>query len=45
MVNNLGLQSPLNSPRNWAFKTPIAFGIEARSYINPDLAFSMDLGI
>ena len=43
-VNNLSLRSPLNSPGDWAFNTPLAFGIEARSYINKDLAFSMDAG-
>jgi len=43
-VNNLGLSSPLNSPGDWAFETPLAFGIEARSYYNSDLAFSLDAG-
>ena len=43
-VNNLGLRSPLNSPGDWAFQTPIAFGIEARSYFNKDLALSLDAG-
>lgn len=43
-VNNLGLRSPLNSPGDWAFETPLAFGIEARSYFNKDLAFSIDVG-
>jgi hypothetical protein len=41
-VNNLSLRSPLNSPGDWAFETPLAFGIEARSYYNEDLAISID---
>ena len=41
-VNNLSLRSPLNSPGDWAFSTPFAFGIEARSYYNKDLAFAVD---
>jgi hypothetical protein len=43
-VNNLGLRSPLTSPSDWGFSTPFSFGIEARSYINSDLAFTMDAG-
>ena len=43
-VNNLSLRSPLNSPGDWAFNTPLALGIEARSYINKDLAFTADAG-
>ena len=41
-VNNLSLRSPLNSPGDWAFNTPLAFGIEARSYYDMDLAFAVD---
>lgn len=41
-VNNLSLRSPLNSPGDWAFNTPLALGIEARSYYNSDLAFALD---
>ncbi len=43
-VNNLGLRSPLNSPGDWGFENPVAFGIEARSYFNKDLAFTVDVG-
>lgn len=43
-VNNLSTRSPLNSPGDWAFQTPLAFGIEARSYFNNDLALSIDAG-
>jgi len=43
-VNNLSLRSPLNSPGDWAFARPVALGIEARSYINKDIAFTVDAG-
>ena len=43
-VNNLGLNSPLNSPEDWAFKTPIAVGIEARDFYTKDLALTLDFG-
>jgi len=41
-VNNLSLRSPLNSPGDWAFSTPLALGIEARSYYDKDLALAVD---
>ena len=43
-VNNLSLRSPLNSPGDWAFERPLALGIEARSYVNKDIAFTVDAG-
>lgn len=43
-VNNLGTGSPLNSPGDWAFETPVILGVEARSFLNKDLAITLDLG-
>ncbi len=43
-VNNLGLSSPLNSPGDWAFKTPITVGIEARDFYTKNLALTVDFG-
>ncbi len=43
-VNNLGLNSPLNSPGDWAFKKPIAVGIEIRDFNTKNLALTVDFG-
>ncbi len=43
-VNNLGLNSPLNSPGDWAFKNPITVGIEARDFYTKNLALTLDFG-
>ncbi len=39
---NTELGSPLNSPGDWFYKSPISLGIEARSFYTKNMALSLD---